>query len=382
MSLKWRNVLTPLALPALMTGVSLGLMSLSAQPPAPAAARPVFVLASDTKETPKSDSSRGYLGVSCQRLSSNLREVLEIPRDLQGVLISDVVDGSPADHAGLRNRDIVLRMNGRDIDTERDLTTMIREAGAGTQVNLSVWRDGKTLDLTATLAAAPAGRRDYSWSWSSDDEDDEAEPRMKRRMRDLRGLEKLRELGDLQMFAPTPPTPPSPPDGGPFVFHLNSDRGRLGVQLQEMNDDIAAYFSAPNGKGALVWQVMDDSPAARAGLKAGDVIVEVEGDRVDDIQELHEALRGHDAGDKVAITVLRRGQSTALTATLDDGPVEFGATRIWRGEGGKGGPGFHWTPGPGREHEEGASLERVQRQMERLQLQLDALKQKLSKLKD
>lgn len=383
MSLKLRHLLTPLALPVVMTALSIVIASFTGQPVQPAAAEGnrVFVISGDDKDARSdaaADSRRGYLGVSCQRLRANLREVLEVPDEVQGVLISDVVDGSPADKAGLRNRDIVLKMNGKSIDDERDFTSMIRSAGSGADITLTVWRAGQTLDLHPTLSSAPREHRDYSWSWSSDEDDDSDTPRRHRSW----------------SMAPIPPIPPMPPlhidvpdmsELKGLTLAYREGRGRLGVQLQELTPEIAPFFNAPNDKGVLVWKVLDDSPAEKAGLKAGDVIVEVEGKKVEDAGDLHDALSDSDSGDKVAVTVLRRGQSQSLTATLDDGDLNFGDTRAMREHMRVPRGSFRMfsgdapRPAPG---EAGPPMERLERQMERLQEQMDRLKDKLDKLKN
>ena len=381
MSLKLRHLLTPLALPVIMTAVSILTASFTGQPVRPASAegKQVFFLAGDSKTEDATPSTKGYLGVSCQRLRNNLREVLEVPGGVDGVLISDVIDGSPADKAGLRNRDIVLKMNGEAIADERDFTSRIRKAGPRADISLTIWRAGQTLDLHPTLTNAPLSHRDYSWSWSSDDDGDSAPRR--------------RHFWSVEPMAPMPPMPPMPPMAveapdfhglRDFAMVFNGARGRLGVQLQELTPEIAPFFDAPGDKGVLIWKVMDDSPAAKAGLKAGDVIVEVEGTKVDDTDDLHDALSDSDSGDKVAVTVLRHGKSQTLTATLDDGELRFGDTsrqprsiRVPRGR--------LWTQGDAvapRSTSDGQTTERLQRQMERLQEQMNQLKEKLDKLKN
>lgn len=376
MSLKIRHLLTPLALPVIMTALSIVTASLTGQPVQPAAAEGsrVILVSGDDASDEATASRRGYLGVSCQRLRANLREVLEVPEGVRGVLISDVVDGSPADKAGLRNRDIVLKMDGKSIEDERDFTSMIRNAGSGTDITLTIWRAGQTLDLHPTLARAPREHRDYSWSWSSDEDDNGDAPRRHRSW----------------SMAPMPPMPPmniEVPDLSELkglALAMNAGRGRLGVQLQELTPEIAPFFGAPSDKGVLVWKVMEDSPAEKAGIKAGDVIVEIEGKKVADTEDLHDALSDSDSGDKVAVTVLRRGQSQSLTATLDEGDLHFGNARVLRDRiRTPHGPG--WFPGDAtapRGGQDGPPMERLQRQMDRLQEQMDRLKEKLDKLKN
>jgi hypothetical protein len=100
-------------------------------------------------------------------------------------------------------------------------------------------------------------------------------------------------------------------------------RGRLGVETHDLDRDLGAYFDAPGGRGVLILRVLDDSPASRAGLKSGDVILGVGGAEVDDTEALREALRERDAG-RVDLRILRNGSSRTIEAELDEaGSFDF-----------------------------------------------------------
>jgi C-terminal processing protease CtpA/Prc len=93
-------------------------------------------------------------------------------------------------------------------------------------------------------------------------------------------------------------------------------RGRLGVETQDLDSDLGGYFSTPDGKGVLVLKVLDDTPAEKAGLKSGDVILSVDGAAVTDGDELRGALRKREAG-PVELKVRRKGAVRTITATLE-----------------------------------------------------------------
>ena len=95
-------------------------------------------------------------------------------------------------------------------------------------------------------------------------------------------------------------------------------RGRLGVRVESVSPDLAEALEVESG-GALIVEVLDDTPAKRAGLKAGDVIVRVADQPIDDSAELSKSLRDREAG-PVPITVARRGATRTLTATLEEAP--------------------------------------------------------------
>jgi hypothetical protein len=108
---------------------------------------------------------------------------------------------------------------------------------------------------------------------------------------------------------------------GPFDFdfdglpRMTSPRGRLGVQLNELTPQLAEYFGAKNG-GVLVTSVTADSAAAKAGLKAGDVITSIDGDRVQRTEDVIDELRDKDG--EVTVGILRDKQESSVKATLQD----------------------------------------------------------------
>lgn len=93
--------------------------------------------------------------------------------------------------------------------------------------------------------------------------------------------------------------------------------GRLGAEISDMSEDLRKYFGAPANAGVLVSHVEADLPAAKAGLKAGDVITEINGSKVEDPSDIIEAVADKDAGAQVKLTVVRDKKTLALTATLD-----------------------------------------------------------------
>ena len=307
-------------------------------------------------EDDSSDSSEGYLGVSVQRLRSRLREALDIPADVSGLMVTNVHDDTPADEAGLHHQDVILSVNGKPVGDEDEFTDLIRSLKPETSVRISIWRDGSSKDLSAVL-----GKR----------------PRM------------LVESWGAAPLPPDAPTPPAPPEWHgmnqlhyPGMLDLRQleqlgqpgSRGRLGIEIQELNKDIAPYFGVKEDDGVLVWRVTNDSPAEKAGLKAGDVIVEIEGESIDSVSDLREELADHDEGDTVALTWLRHGKSQSASVSLEESDtpgVYMFSERHRRGAG-------HRAP----HHGAGPAIERMERQMEELQRRMDDLRRDMDRLKD
>ena len=227
-----------------------------------------------------------WLGVYTQTIDEDLREGLDF--DGEGILVTRVVTDSPAQRAGVRKGDILMSLNDRRIESPSALMSEVRSFRSGQRVSLEVFRDGARRTLAVTLGSRP---------------DDDDEP-----------------------VAPAPPAAPRAPGAprietfempeGSWMFPMG--RGRLGVRVESVSPDLAEALEVESG-GALVVEVIDDTPAKRAGLKAGDVIVRVADQRIDDSGELTKALHEREAG-PVAITVARRGATRTLTATLEEAP--------------------------------------------------------------
>jgi len=153
--------------------------------------------------------------------------------------------------------------------------------------------------------------------------------------------------------------------------------GRLGAQISSMTEELRRYFGAPGDQGVLVGQVDPNSPAAKAGLAVGDVIIDVDGQKVDDPSDLVGALTGKSAGTKVALTVVREKKRQTLTALLANSPraqsfgnldMDFDFDDLPALPGGMRVFGF--------DHDGHDQLEKLQKQLEVLERRLEKLEKK------
>jgi len=255
-------------------------------------------------------SERPWLGVTTQEITTDLREGLDYRGT--GVLVSSVVPDSPAARAGLEKGDLLVSFNSRTIDTPSELVDVVRAARVGQSVSLAIIRDGQRRTLTAKLAVRPEDAQFF----------DTPTPRTPR--------------------APTAPRAPRAPGaprshtfqwngeefeipdvGGNFMMMRDTGRGRLGVQIQDLDPDLADALGAPS-KGVLVTKVVEDTPAATVGIKAGDVITEVGGRSVEKTHELMRELADREG--KVSITLMRRGARRTVEPELSNKPR---VTRLW-----------------------------------------------------
>ena len=242
-----------------------------------------------------SSSKAGYLGVNLQDLEGNLRDSYDY--DGAGVVVAGVIPDSPADKIGVERGDIITRFNDLAVNNADQLTDRVRALAPGTLATVSVWRDGKTIDL-GRVELGSASDRSEEWSPA---------PRAPRPPRPPHAYD-----------APEAPEAPHGYQATPRAMaFMMGGRGRLGVETQDLDSDLGEYFSTPDGKGVLVLKVVEDTPAEKAGLKAGDVILAVDGDAVSDGNELRGALRQKEAG-PVDLKVRRKGTVRTIKATLEE----------------------------------------------------------------
>jgi S1-C subfamily serine protease len=221
----------------------------------------------------------------------------------EGVRIADVDPDSPASKAGLRPGDVVVEVDGERVRSARQFSRLIQESAEGRTVPLGVVRDGQRQTINVT----PESRR-YGFGFDAGRIEREVE-------RGLRDLEpRLRELEPrLREFRSERPFNfDFDFDALPFI---TSPRGRLGVQLNELTPELATYFGAKEG-GVLVSRVTRDSPAEKAGLKAGDVITSIDGDRIRHTDDLVDELR--DKEGEVTLGIVRDKKESSVKATIEE----------------------------------------------------------------
>ncbi len=216
--------------------------------------------------------------------------------DATGVRIDTVEDGSAAAKGGVKPGDIVVDFDGERVRSARQLTRLVQETPAGRAVKMTVRRgsDRQTLDV------APEARESFAWNGRLGPElEREIERGMERGLRDL--PERIEPFFNFRF------------DGG---IPAMGARGRLGVQVEGLSDQLATYFGVKEG-GVLVAGVTAESPAAKAGVKAGDVITKVNGSAVKDPGDLVQALGDVKDDGAVTLDLVRDRKATSLKATIE-----------------------------------------------------------------
>ncbi|HJU55281.1 MAG TPA: PDZ domain-containing protein [Pyrinomonadaceae bacterium] len=205
----------------------------------------------------------------------------------RGVGVGNVSKDSPAERAGLRKGDVILQFDGEPVTSTRKLLRLIGEAAPEQTVRLTVSRNGSEQQLTATLGKREASRAG-SWNVMP------VEP------------------GEFEFqFPPATPRPPragQAPESEVFAFGFGNRR--VGILTTPLTKQLADHMGVSGGKGVLVTSVNQNSPASKAGLKAGDVITEVNGASVEDSGDFIRELNRKDEGE-VTLTIIRdRSQRT------------------------------------------------------------------------
>lgn len=220
----------------------------------------------------------------------------------EGVRIDRVDEGSPAEKAGVKEGDRVVNFDGERVRSTRQLTRLVQETPSGRTVKMTVQRgsDRRTLDITPEADRAASFDRRLGPDLERD-----IEREVERGLRDL--PERLEPYFNFRWREPGGRRFDGLPMGG---------RARLGVQVQPLGGELGEYFGAKDG-GVLVAGVTPESPAARAGLKAGDVITKVNGEAVKDPGELMEALGDVEDDGAVTLDIVRDRKASTVKATLE-----------------------------------------------------------------
>jgi len=229
----------------------------------------------------------GSIGVTVRDVSTEEGERAKLSPP-QGAYVTQVESGSPAEKAGIMTGDIIVEFDGERVRSARQLSRLVRESPDDRTVRSSIVREGtrRTVDLTPSNDRASFTMPDLSG--------------LDRQMRDLAQRFEFRYDGP----------------GGRGFGAWSSGRGRLGVALSSVGEQLAAYFGVQ--RGVLVTSVDMDSPAGRAGLKAGDVITSVNGRSVDDPSDVLAEVRRADDGGSLAMTVTRDRKELKLSAQLPE----------------------------------------------------------------
>lgn len=230
----------------------------------------------------------GYLGVVLTPLDAEKAKAMKLDVGTKGARVERVQPGGPAEKAGIKADDVIVSVDEALVAGEASVREWLVDRKAGDRVKLGVLRDGKRQTVEVTLGERP--------EWKE-----------------------LKGLGALQHDY----SPVIPMDGrkfeleGPAMMQL-AGGPRLGVAVLPLTEQLREHFGVEDGKGVLVSAVTKGSAAERAGMRAGDIIVTVDGEGIDGAGDIGRALRkGNEAQRTVSVEVVRDRQRQTLSATVD-----------------------------------------------------------------
>ena len=224
-------------------------------------------------------ASSGYLGVYLRDVTAEEVANLGLEKET-GVIVERVGENSPASEGGVQDGDVILIYAGIPVISASQFQRLVAETPPDRKVSISLWRAGKKLDIEVKVGS----RQSSTW--------------------------RLRPEQSFSFRLPDLPDHYGP-SGRDII--IAPGKPRLGVSVAALTDQMAEFLGIPGNSGVLVLEVHPGTPAERAALKAGDVIVSADGKKVSNSQELGRTL----SGDAVRLEVLRRGQSLSLTVQLE-----------------------------------------------------------------
>ena len=193
--------------------------------------------------------TRGYLGVGIQSLTPSLAQAMKLDTH-EGALVSDIVPDSPAAQAGIERGDVIVKFNGKDVDDSRHLAAAVAATPVGQDAEVLVLRDGREKALSLKVGAMPG-------------------------------------------------------QDAPTAANDSSNRGKWGMELQTLSPAESRAQGLASGQGVGVVAVQPDSPADEAGLRPGDVLLQVNRQAVGSIEDVKDAIAAND-GEQLLLLVKRQ----------------------------------------------------------------------------
>jgi len=234
-----------------------------------------------------------YLGVDTRDVTADRLADLKLKEE-HGVEVTLVDQDAPAGKAGIKEHDVILTLNGNQVESVEQLRRMIREIPPGRTVNLGISRAGQLMTLKTQLADR---RQTFAL----------ARP----------GKALTFAMPALPALPALPATPVVPDMDMPVSIVVVHSSARSGLMVENLTPQLGDYFGAKDGKGVLVRSVEKGSRAEQAGFRAGDVIVKVNGESISDSGDFTHAVRGR-KGNSVTVTIIRERKEQNLTLTVPD----------------------------------------------------------------
>jgi serine protease Do len=238
-----------------------------------------------------------YLGVDTRDITPDRLTDLKLKEE-HGVEVTLVDQDAPAGKAGLKEHDVILNLNGSQVESVEQLRRMIREIPPGRLVTLGISRDGQSMTLKAQLADR---KKTFGLGMSNGKAFTFAMPAMPA----------------IPATPAVPAIPAIPEMDVPVSIVVVHSSARSGLMVENLTPQLGDFFGAKNGQGVLVRSVEKGSRAEKAGFRAGDVIVKVNGESISDSGDFTHAMHGRKSS-KLDVSIIREKKEQTLTLALPE----------------------------------------------------------------
>ncbi|MGO9127090.1 MAG: PDZ domain-containing protein [Terriglobales bacterium] len=233
-----------------------------------------------------------YLGVDTRDITPDRLGALKLKEE-RGVEVTMVDQDAPAGKAGLKEHDVILAVNGAEVESVEQLRRMIRETPPGRVVTLGLSRDGQPLTIKVQLADR---KNSYAYGFGPKGKDFHFE------MPAIPPIPPMADIGDLDV---------------PVSIVVVHSSARSGLMVENLTPQLGDFFGTKNGQGVLVRSVEKGSRADKAGFRAGDVIVKINGEAIHDSSDFSHALRTR-KDNTASVGVIRDKKEVNISITLPE----------------------------------------------------------------
>jgi serine protease Do len=233
--------------------------------------------------------SGSYLGVDTRDITPDRLAALHL-KDERGVEVTMVDQDAPAGKAGLKEQDVILTLNGTEVESVEQLRRMIREIPPGRAVTLGISRNGQAMTMKAELGDR---KQSHAHNFGPDNK-------------------------QFKFNMPIMPAMPVMPEMDlPVSIVVVHSSARSGLMVENLTPQLGDFFGAKNGQGVLVRSVEKGSSADKAGFRAGDVIVKINGEAIHDSGDFSHALRSR-KDNTASVSVIRDKKEQTISITLPE----------------------------------------------------------------
>jgi serine protease Do len=227
-----------------------------------------------------------YLGIDTRDITADRLSALHLKEE-RGVEITMVDQDAPAGKAGLKEQDVIVNLNGEKVESVEQLRRMIHETPAGRVISLGVSRNGQPLTIKVQLSER---KKNFAYAFGPNEK---------------------------EFKFTMPAIPPMPDIDIPVSIVVAHSSARSGLMVENITPQLGEFFGIKDGNGVLVRSVEKGSRAEKAGLRAGDVIVKINGTAVHDTSDFTHSLRARKEN-AASIGILRDKKEQTITLTLPD----------------------------------------------------------------